>query len=103
MHARCWARSNPIYKYIDENSSYYHNSIDFKYRSRINIAFRIGDKNVSLETKFAQEAESTAGLIGLYGHSWVGGCRVTLSNAMSFEGVYALLTFMRAFKASNPL
>lgn len=103
MQARTWARSSPIYKYIDENSDYYRNTIDVKYRSRINITFRIGDKIASLETKFHEEAESTMGLIGLKGHSWVGGCRITLSNAMPFEGVYTLLSYMKAFKERNPL
>jgi len=55
-----------------------------------------------METKFAQQAER-AGLLGLKGHAWVGGCRVTLNNAMPFEGVYKLIDFMKAFKASHPL
>mmetsp|Transcript_24092 Transcript_24092/g.32305 ORF Transcript_24092/g.32305 Transcript_24092/m.32305 type:complete len:103 (-) Transcript_24092:1749-2057(-) len=102
MQARAMARSAPIYGYIDSSNDYFRNDIEHKLRSRINVTFRIGDKNVALETKFAQEAESE-GLIGLKGHSWVGGCRVTLNNAMPFEGAYKLIDFMRAFKARNPL
>ena len=103
MLSRSWARSTPIYQYIDQNSSYYRNRIDMKYRSRINIAFRIGESDARLERKFHEEAESRRGLIGLKGHSWVGGCRITLSNAMPFEGVFALISFMKEFKAENPL
>lgn len=43
------------------------------------------------------------GLIGLKGHAWVGGCRITLSNAMPFEGVFTLISYMKVFKAENPL
>ena len=57
MQARAHARSAPIYKYIDSESDYYRNKIEPKYRSRINVTFRIGEKNIALETKFAQEAE----------------------------------------------
>jgi len=71
-------------------------------RSRINVTFRIGDKNVSLETKFAADAEKV-GLLGCKGHAWVGGCRITLNNAMPFEAVFKLIEFMKAFKAANPL
>ena len=99
MNARALARSTPIYEYIDKSGGFYTNSIGATYRSRINITFRIRN-NEALETKFAQEAQA-AGLIGLAGHSWVGACRITLNNHMPFEGVYALIDFMQAFKASN--
>ena len=84
------ARSTPLYHYINSESSYYRNDIEPKMRSRINVTFRIGDKNEALEAKFAQDAEK-AGLLGLKGHAWVGGCRVTLNNAMPFEAVYRLI------------
>lgn len=103
MYAMTLARSTPIYKYLETESDYYRNHCaDPKLRSRINVVFRIGNKNTALETKFAMEAEQ-AGLLGLKGHAWVGGVRITMNNSMPFEGVFKLLDFMRAFKLQNPL
>lgn len=100
MQARTWARSAPIYKFIDGTNGYYMNNVENKYRSRINITFRICDNNLTLESQFVEKAEAL-GIVGLQGHALVGGCRIGLNNAMSFEGVYALIDFMKAFKASN--
>ena len=100
MHARARAKSTPIYNYIDETRGYYNTNIEPKYRSRINISFRIGSKNEELEKKFAEEVEAK-GLIGLQGHPAVGGCRIGLNNSVPFEAVYALISFMKAFKNSN--
>jgi phosphoserine aminotransferase len=47
--------------------------------------------------KFEAEARA-AGLLDLAGHRSVGGCRASLYNAMSFEGVEALISFMKEFK-----
>jgi phosphoserine aminotransferase len=55
MHARSLARSTPIYNYIDASHGYYVNRVAPKYRSRINITFRICD-NAELEAKFVSEA-----------------------------------------------
>ena len=83
MYARTLARSRPIYDFIDRNAGFYRCVIDPNYRSRINIAFHIqdasGNARPDLDAKFAEEAKS-AGLIGLNGHQWVGGCRITLNN-----------------------
>ena len=100
MHARSLARSNPIYEFIDRSNGFYVNSVENRFRSRINITFRIRNGAATLEAKFAQEA-GEVGLIGLKGHDWVGGCRITLNNHCPFEGVYALIDFMQAFKARN--
>ena len=97
MQARTWARSTPIYQFIDQSGQYYRNKIEKKYRSRINITFRIGEGDKAeerLETKFYQEAEANEGLIGLKGHAWVGGIRITLGNAMPFEAVFTLIEYM---------
>jgi phosphoserine aminotransferase len=37
----------------------------------------------------------------LAGHRSVGGCRASLYNAMSIEGVEALIAFMKKFKDEN--
>ena len=99
MHARSLAKSAPLYDYIESSKDFYINKVEQAYRSRINITFRIRD-DAELEAKFAQEAQA-AGLVGLKGHDWVGGCRITLNSHMPFEGIYTLIDFMQAFKSKN--
>jgi phosphoserine aminotransferase len=41
-------------------------------------------------------------LIELKGHRLVGGCRASIYNAMPYEGVEALVEFMKKFRAENP-
>ena len=102
MYARSLARSAPIYEYIDKSNGFYTNNVEARYRSRVNITFRIRN-NPSLEAKFVKEGEE-AGLLGLKAPQcpWVcDGARATLNNSMPFEGVYALIDFMNAFRARN--
>jgi len=66
----------------------------------VNITFRIKDDD-ALEAKFINEAQE-AGLRELKGHRILGGCRASLFNAMSMEGVEALISFMENFKKENP-
>ena len=93
-------RSGFLYEYIDGSEGYYTNPVDPKYRSRMNIPFRV-KSDEALENKFLKEAEA-AGLIELKGHRSVGGCRASLYNAMPFEGVEALVNFMKKFREQNP-
>jgi len=74
--------------------------VDPKYRSRINIPFRVCF-DAKLEAKFIAEA-AAAGLIDLKGFKTVGGCRASLYSAMPLEGVQALVNFMNNFKQRNP-
>ena len=102
MHARSLARAAPIYECIDKSNGFYVNNVEAQYRSRINITFRIRC-NPSLEAKFVQEG-AEAGLLGLKAPQcpWVcNGARITLNNSMPFEGVYAVIDFMNAFRARN--
>ena len=66
-------------------------------RSYMNVNFRLHGDDEALEKKFAQEAEA-AGLSSLKGHRSVGGIRASIYNAMSLEGVQALVDFMREFE-----
>lgn len=100
MQALAAERSALLYDYIDSSQGYFINNVDSKYRSRINLPFRVcNDKQ--LEAKFIAEA-TAVGLIELKGHSAVGGIRASLYNAMPVEGVKALITFMSLFKKTNP-
>lgn len=100
MGAKAKERSEMLYNYIDNSDGYYKNVVEAKYRSRMNIPFRVCS-NDELETKFIKEA-AAKNLIELKGHRSVGGCRASLYNAMPIEGVAALIEFMTEFKAGNP-
>lgn len=92
MSGAATARSELLYKFIDDSEGYYTNTVIPQYRSRMNVPFRVCC-NDDLETKFIKEA-AEAGMIELKGHRSVGGCRASLYNAMPFEGVEALVAFM---------
>jgi phosphoserine aminotransferase len=89
-----------LYEFIDGSEGYYTNPVDVRYRSRMNIPFRV-KKDDKLEAKFLKEA-ADEGLIELKGHRSVGGCRASVYNAMPIEGVEALITFMKKFREQNP-
>lgn len=93
-------KTGMLYDYIDASEGYYTNPVDKTYRSRTNVVFRI-KKDDALEDKFVKQAEE-AGLMELKGHRSVGGCRASIYNGMPFEGVEALIDFMKKFKAANP-
>ena len=86
-----------LYDYLD-STDFYKGTVAKKDRSLMNVPFVIGDKE--LEAKFVKEAEAN-GLIGLKGHRSVGGMRASIYNAMSYEGVEALIAFMKKFEAEN--
>ena len=56
--------------------------------------------NADLDKKFASEA-GKAGLKNLKGHRSVGGMRASIYNAMPYEGVVALVEFMKKFAEEN--
>ena len=82
-----------LYKTIDD-SEFYINKVDPKYRSIMNVPFTLKDS--SLDGKFLQQAEQ-AGLLNLKGHRDVGGMRASIYNAVSLESVQALCDFMVEF------
>jgi len=92
-------KSKLLYDLIDSSSDYFSNPVDPRYRSRMNIPFRI-KKDDKLEAKFLKEAQEI-GLIELKGHRSVGGCRASIYNAMPMEGVEALVNFMKKFRDEN--
>ena len=53
-----------------------------------------------LDAKFVKEA-TEAGLVNIKGHRTVGGMRASIYNAMPYEGVVALVDFMKKFEAEN--
>jgi|Transcript_6311 phosphoserine aminotransferase len=100
MKAKAIERSSLLYDFIDNSDGYYVNRVEGRFRSRINIPFRVCS-NDELEAKFLAEA-AKVNLIDLKGHRSVGGIRASLYNAMPVEGVHALIAFMGTFKENNP-
>jgi phosphoserine aminotransferase len=78
-------KSNILYEAIESSDGYYISPVDVRYRSTMNIPFRVKNDE-ALETKFLKEAEAE-GLIDLKGHRTVGGIRASIYNAMPTEGV----------------
>lgn len=100
IEEECNAKSKLMYDAFEASDGYYTNPVDPKFRSRVNIPFRV-KKDADLEKKFLAEAEAK-GLVQLKGHRSVGGCRASIYNAMPIEGVQALVDFMKEFQAANP-
>jgi phosphoserine aminotransferase len=89
-----------VYSYL-EKSALFYSPVEKPFRSLMNIPFvpRIDDpeKKKELESRFLKEA-AAAGLVNLAGHRLVGGMRASIYNAMSLEGVQALVRFMEKFE-----
>lgn len=86
-----------LYDYLD-SQDYYIAPVEKESRSMMNVTFVTG--NADLDKKFAAEA-SAAGLKNLKGHRSVGGMRASIYNAVPYEGVEALVAFMKKFAAEN--
>ena len=87
-----------LYEIID-TGTYYRGHADLSSRSNMNVAFNL--PTPELEGKFISDAASQ-GLKGLKGHRSIGGCRASIYNAFSLEGVKKLAAFMERFAADNP-
>jgi phosphoserine aminotransferase len=90
-------KARKLYDFIDK-SGFYKNSVNKKYRSKMNIPFTL--PNVELDKLFAEEANE-AGLKNLEGHRSIGGMRASIYNAMPEAGVDALIKFMKGFEKKN--
>ena len=88
-----------LYSTID-NSGFFRGTCNKADRSRMNVTFRIGEGDETLEKKFVAEAKA-AGLVGVKGHRNVGGLRASIYNAMPLEGVQKLCNFMNDFAQKN--
>jgi len=91
-------KADLLYNYLD-SQDYYKAPAVKKCRSMMNVTFVTGDAD--LDKKFAKEADA-AGLKNLKGHRSVGGMRASIYNAMPYEGVAALVEFMKKFALDNP-
>lgn len=87
-------KQQKLYLAID-NSRFFNNPVDVRYRSWMNVPFTLRDD--SLNTQFLTDAKS-AGLLSLKGHKALGGMRASIYNAMPEAGVDALIAFMSEFE-----
>lgn len=94
-------KSKMLYDLIDGSGGYYVNSTEHKFRSRINVNFRIA-KNVKLEDKLMLDAEKEK-IINIKGHYTNPGIRISMYNAMPLQGVESLCKFLVTFQRENPI
>lgn len=120
------AKADLLYNYLDNNEgNFYHATAEKGSRSLMNVPFLTKystaetaaaskkdeadrtdaekaalAKEKEINDKFVKEA-AAAGLVNLKGHRLVGGMRASIYNAMTIEGVQALVDFMKKFAAEN--
>jgi phosphoserine aminotransferase len=97
MQERAARRSGTVYDAIDASDGFYRSPVDPAHRSQMNIVFRTPSDD--LDAAFLAGA-AEEGLRNLKGHRSVGGIRASIYNAMTDEGVDALVGFMSAFRDS---
>jgi len=87
-----------LYQAIDQSGGFYKCPVDPRYRSRMNVVFRLPSEELEKEfvTRSTQE-----GMVGLKGHRSVGGIRASIYNAMSLSGADTLASFMKEFAAAH--
>ena len=89
-----------LYDAIDNSDGFYVGHAKKGSRSLMNVSFNIKDKDAELETKLVKLA-TQSGMIGLKGHRSIGGLRASIYNAMSFEGIKALVSLMEKFATEH--
>ena len=110
MLKRNQEKADYLYDYLD-SSDFFRATTEKGSRSLMNVPFltkystgATNEESVAKEKaindKFVKEA-AAAGFVNLKGHRLVGGMRASIYNAMSLEGVKALVEFMKKFAAEN--
>ncbi len=86
-----------LYDEIERNKCFKSTVANAEDRSIMNVTFVMNEEYKELELKF-QEFASSRGLVGIKGHRSVGGFRASIYNAMTVEGVKALVAAMQDFE-----
>lgn len=97
MEERNRKKAALLYDYLDQ-SSLFKGCARKDSRSLMNVTFVTGKEE--LDQKFCAEA-AEQGIVNIKGHRSVGGMRASIYNAMSIEGVQALVNFMEKFEKEN--
>ena len=92
-------RADLLYGEIDRNKLFRGTGAE-EDRSLMNICFVMNDEYKELEKPFFEFA-TEHGMVGIKGHRSVGGFRASCYNAMSVEGVQALINCMKEFEAKH--
>ena len=97
MKVRNEEKAKILYDYLD-SSKLFKGTVVKEDRSLMNVPFITGNKE--LDDKFIKEAKKV-GIENIRGHRTVGGMRASIYNAMPYEGVVALVEFMKKFEEEN--
>lgn len=100
MEQQSKKKSKLLYDTIDSSNNFYNSTVPVQNRSRTNVPFRIKNGDTDLENKFLEMAKER-NMYQLKGHKLVGGIRVSLYNAISYENVTVLVKFMKLFQQQN--
>ncbi len=90
-------KASLLYDFLD-TSKLFQGTVEKKDRSLMNVTFRTSSPE--LDSLFIKES-GKAGFDNLKGHRIVGGMRASIYNAMPYEGVEALVKFMKEFEEKN--
>ena len=99
MARRAEERAGLLYAEIDRNKLF-RGTVAKEDRSLMNICFVMNDEYKELEADFMAYA-TECGMVGIKGHRSVGGFRASCYNAMTVEGVKALIRCMQDFEAKH--
>jgi phosphoserine aminotransferase len=91
------AKARVLYDFLDQ-SRFFQNRVAPADRSLMNVPFHL--KDPALDAAFLDGAKAR-GMVQLKGHRIVGGMRASLYNAMSLEGVQALVAYMQEFERQH--
>ncbi|HBO70362.1 MAG TPA: 3-phosphoserine/phosphohydroxythreonine transaminase [Deltaproteobacteria bacterium] len=94
MEAANRKKAARLYGVIDKNPKFFRSPVEKESRSVMNVVFRLPSE--PLEEQFIADTKKK-GMVGLKGHRSVGGIRVSTYNAISYEWVDALSSFMEEF------
>jgi phosphoserine aminotransferase len=86
-----------LYDFLD-SSHFFISPVARDCRSLMNVPFKL--KDAALDGAFLKGAEARR-MVQLKGHRVVGGMRASIYNAMSIEGVQALVAYMKEFEAAH--
>jgi phosphoserine aminotransferase len=96
MKKRAEARATLLYDEIERNPLF-RATVTKEDRSLMNACFVMSEGNEDKEEAFAAFVEAR-GVVGLKGHRSVGGFRASMYNALPYESVEALVTYMQEFE-----
>lgn len=90
-------KAKVLYEYLD-GSALFNGTVERSCRSLMNVPFVTESKELDAEVVAYTKA---AGFDNLKGHKSVGGLRASIYNAMSIEGVQALVECLKKFEAEH--